>query len=164
MEVPLRNGTLQLVLCKFVKCNKMVPSLQSGLQDHHRFVCRPAATSPANQPECWKRAGQDDRAGAARQALLEYRPVRLLTGPGGSQGPGGGAPGPPLEERLRLRPDDCHEPLPTQLLQKCGAPGNCCASHSACSRRSMRLPSVRASPAAVCLLSDDLPMGFRIGR
>jgi len=71
-------------------------------------------------------AGQGGREAEARQRLLEYRPVRLLTGPHG--GGGGAPPALPLVDRLRLQPDDCHEALPTQLLQKCATRLDCFSS------------------------------------
>lgn len=76
-------------------------------------------------------AGHGGREAEARQRLLEYRPVRLLTGPDGGGG-GGAPPALPLVDRLRLLPDDCHEALPTQLLQKCAPRLDLCFSSVIC--------------------------------
>ena len=156
MEVLLRAMALCSGCCATCKLVPVCKSVTALPRIHHTLgLPRPGicfkeilTTRPEPNQQPWKRAGQDDRAGAARQALLEHRPVRLLTGPGGSQGPGGGTPGPSLQERLRLRPDDCHEPLPTQLLQKCGAQGNVCrvlATGAACGR-----PCVPGRPLYAC--------------
>jgi hypothetical protein len=59
----------------------------------------------------------------AYNGAVSWAQVRLLTAPPGSM-PGRDPRRPPLSERLRLEPDDCWDPVPTQLLQKC-AP--CCA-------------------------------------
>jgi hypothetical protein len=48
---------------------------------------------------------------------MSWAQVRLLTAPPGSM-PGRDPRRPPLSKRLRLEPEDCWDPVPTQLLQK----------------------------------------------
>lgn len=77
---------------------------------------------------------------------MSHVQVRLLTAPPGSM-PGRDPRRPPLAERLRLEPDDCWDPVPTQLLQKWGCCGDCCDCNSVMKLHGCNVSTATNGPA-----------------